>query len=196
MDAVMRASARALVGTLAAALLVVTTACGGGTTDEEDTSPDDDTEAGEAEQSEDESEDETTTTSPDTPEAQAVAAYERAWEAMFTASNPPNPMHPSIPESLTGVAAQTIVGIVIEQQNAGQYTEGSMATRPEVVSVTGSEMLLRDCTVETSTTHDAATGAVVEDGPGPPRTREVEVVNQDGTWRVSEIRTLDDPCTP
>lgn len=105
--------------------------------------------------------------------------------------DPPDGAHP-----LTEVAADTIIGIVVEQQNAGQYTVGSMATRPEVVSVTGNEVLLRDCTVETSTTHDAATGAVVEDGPGPPRTREVEVVNQDGTWRVSEIRTLDDPCTP
>ena len=193
----MRASARALVGMVAAALLVVTTACGSGTGDDEDTAPDDDTEARDVEQAEGESEDgTTTTTSPDTPEAEAVAAYERAWQAMFTASNPPNPMHPIISESLTGVAAETIIGIVIEQQNAGQYTEGSMATRPEVVSVTGSEVLLRDCTVETSTTYDAATGAVVEDGPGPPRTREVEVVNQDGTWRVSEIRTLEDPCTP
>ena len=196
MDAVMRASARALVGTLAAALLVVTTACGGGSADAEDTSPDDDTETGDVTSAGNESEDGTTTTSPDTPEAQAVAAYERAWQAMFIASNPPDPTHPSISESLTGVAAETIIGIVIEQQNAGQYTEGSMATRPEIVSVTVSEVRLRDCTVETSTTYDAATGAVVEDGPGPPRSREVMVVNQNGTWRVSEIRTLDNPCTP
>ena len=189
----MRIGARAFAA-FAGALLVVTSACGG---DEDDASADDETDVGDPTSTEGGSEaDETTTTSPDTPEALAIAAYERAWGAMFTASNPPNPMHPSIAESLTGVAAETIVGIVIEQQNAGQYTEGSMATRPEVVTATAEEVLLRDCTVETSTTFDAATGAVVEDGPGPPRSREAEVVNQDGTWRVSEIRTLEEPCTP
>lgn len=189
----MRIGARASAA-FAGALLVVTSACGGG---DDDAAADDDTVADDPTSTETEPvADETTTTSPDTPEALAIAAYERAWAAMFTASNPPNPMHPSIAESLTGVAAETIVGIVIDQQNAGQYTEGSMATRPEVVSATADKVLLRDCTVETSTTFDATTGAVVEDGPGPPRTREAEVVNQDGTWRVSEIRTLEEPCTP
>ncbi len=62
------------------------------------------------------------------------------WSAMFTASNPPDPMHPSIAESLTGVAAETIVGIVVDQRNAGRYTEGSMATQPEVVSATADEV--------------------------------------------------------
>ncbi len=189
----MRTCARAFA-TFAGALLVVVSACGG---DGDDTSADDDAGGRRPTSTEGTSvADDTTTTSQDTPEALAIAAYERAWSAMFTASNPPNPMHPSIAESLTGVAAETIVGIVVDQQNAGRYTEGSMATRPEVVSATADEVLLRDCTVETSTTFDAATGAVVEDGPGPPRSREAEVVNQGGTWRVSEIRTLEEPCTP
>jgi hypothetical protein len=138
----------------------------------------------------------TSTTQSDSPEAQAIAAYEAAWAAMFTASDPPNPMHPDLSATLTGVARDSIVAVVVEQQNAGQRTAGSMETHPEAVSVTGSEVRLRDCTVEQSTTYDIASGAVVEGPSGTPRAREVEVVNQDGTWRVSVITTLEDPCTP
>lgn len=138
----------------------------------------------------------TTTTQSDSPEAQAIAAYEAAWAAMFTASDPPNPMHPDLSATLTGAARDSIVAVVVEQQNAGQRTAGSMETHPEPVSVTGSEVRLRDCTVEQSTTYDVASGAVVEGPSGTPRAREVEVVNQDGTWRVSVITTLEEPCTP
>ncbi|MGH9228595.1 MAG: hypothetical protein ACRD07_07640 [Acidimicrobiales bacterium] len=137
-----------------------------------------------------------TTTVPPTPEEQAIAAYERAWEAEFEALNPPNPEHPRITESFTGVAAQSIVGVIVEAQQDGHYTVGSMQTNPEPVSVTEEKVLLRDCTVEESTSYDSATDAVLDQGPYPPRSREVEVVNQDGTWRVSVIRTLEESCTP
>ena len=136
------------------------------------------------------------TTAPPTPEERAIAAYEEAWEAEFEALNPPNPEHPRIAESFTGVAAESIVGIIVEAQQDGHYTVGSMQTNPEPVSVTAQKVLLRDCTVEDSTSYDSATNAVLVQGPYPPRTREVEVVNQNGTWRVSEIRTLEEACTP
>jgi hypothetical protein len=137
-----------------------------------------------------------TTAAPATPEGHAMAAYERAWEAEFEALNPPNPEHPALTESFTGVAAQSIVGIIVAAQDDGHYTVGSMQTNPEAVSVTADKVLLRDCTTEDSISYDMATDAVVEQGPYPPRSREVEVVNQDGTWRVSLIRTLEEPCTP
>jgi hypothetical protein len=137
-----------------------------------------------------------TTTAPLTPEEQAIAAYEKAWEAEFEALNPPNPEHPRIAESFTGVAAESIVGIIVEAQQDGHYTVGSMQTNPEPVSVTEQKVLLRDCTVEDSASYDSATNAVLVKGPYPSRSREVEVVNQNGTWRVSAIRTLEDSCTP
>lgn len=148
--------------------------------------------------------DETTTTKPDTsttaapapPEEQAIAAYERAWGAEFEALDPPNPEHPALSESFTGVAAQSVVEIIVAAQDDGHYTVGSMQTNPEAVSVAADKVLLRDCTVEDSTSYDMATDAVIEQGPYPPRSREVEVVNQAGTWRVSLIRTLEEPCTP
>ena len=140
--------------------------------------------------------DTSTTAAQETPEEQAIAAYERAWEAEFEALDPPNPEHPALSESFTGVAAKSIVEIIVAAQDDGHYTVGSMQTNPEAVSVTADKVLLRDCTVEDSTSYDTTTDAVLEQGPYPPRSREVEVVNQAGTWRVSLIRTLEEPCTP
>ncbi|HKA83970.1 MAG TPA: hypothetical protein VKD21_08905 [Acidimicrobiales bacterium] len=140
--------------------------------------------------------DTSTTAAPATPEEQAIAAYERAWAAEFEALNPPNPEHPALSESFTGVAAQSVVEIIVAAQDDGHYTVGSMQTNPEAVSVTADKVLLRDCTIEDSTSYDMATDAVLEQGPYPPRSREVEVVNQGGTWRVSLIRTLEESCTP
>jgi hypothetical protein len=137
-----------------------------------------------------------TTTAAPSPEEQAVAAYERGWEAEFAALNPPDPLHPGIRESFTGAAAQSITDIVLAAQRDGHYTVGWMETDPEVVSATAEAVHLRDCTVENSTSYDTATGAVREAGPYPPRSREIEVVNQDGTWRVAVIRTSEEPCTP
>ena len=191
----MRTNARVLAALASAVLAVGMAACGGddGATDDAET----ETETDGAASSETAPEvDEAATTAAPSPEEQAIAAYEAGWVAEFEALNPPNPQHPALGEAFTGEAAQSIINIVIETQNAGQYYVGSMETNPEVVSVTGSSVLLKDCTVEDSTTYDAVTDAVVEAGPYPPRTREVEVVNQDGTWRVSVIRTLEEPCTP
>jgi hypothetical protein len=186
----MRTHARALAAAVVTLLLGLA-ACGGG---------DDDTDAEASDAAESETTttevDEPTTTAAPTPEEQAIAAYQAAWDAEFVALNPPNPLHPGLTESFTGVAAQTIAGIIVEAKNAGQYYVGSMETHPQIASATSDKVLLRDCTVENSTTYDAATGAVVEAGPYPPRSREIEVVNQEGTWRVSVIRTLEEPCTP
>jgi hypothetical protein len=136
-----------------------------------------------------------TTAEPATSEELAIAAYVRGWEVEFKALDPPNPMHPELGEVFTGAAAQSITDIIVNAQSAGQRSVGSMVTNPTVASSTSEKVLLKDCTVEQSTTYDAS-GAVVDEGPYPPRSREVEVVNQDGTWRVSVIRTLEEPCTP
>jgi len=192
--AAMKTNARVLAALAGALLVVGIAACGG---DDADADDDAETETEGAASSESAPEvDEAATTAAPSPEEQAIAAYEAGWVAEFEALNPPNPQHPALGEAFTGQAAQSIIDIVLETQNAGQYYVGSMETNPEVVSVTGSSVLLKDCTVEDSTTYDAVTDAVVEAGPYPPRSREVEVVNQDGTWRVSVIRTLEEPCTP
>jgi hypothetical protein len=187
----MRTQARALVWAAALTLVLGLAACGGGGDDDDaEASGDTPSESSTTEP------DGTTTTAPPTPEEQAIAAYEASWDAEFVALNPPNPLHPGLTDVFTGEAAQTIAGIIVETQNAGQYYVGSMETHPTVASATAEEVLLNDCTIENSTTYDATTGAVVETGPYPPRSRQIEVVNQDGTWRVSVIRTLEDPCTP
>jgi hypothetical protein len=190
----MTAPAWAVAAPAAALLVLTVAACGGDDESSADTTDDTEGAAVEAEETTSGGDD-TTTTAAATPDEQAVAAYEAAWEAMFTASNPPNPQHPVIGESLTGAAAQWVVGVVIEQQNNAQHTVGSMRTDPQVVSSTASEVRIRDCTVEDSTTY-RADGSVVESGLSPPRPRVVTVVNQDGTWRVSEIQTPEETCTP
>jgi len=165
-------------------------ACGGDDGDRADTG-----DAGTTTESDDDADATTTTAEPATPEELAIAAYLRGWEVEFKALDPPNPMHPELGEVFTGEAAQSIGDIIVNAKNAGQRSVGSMVTNPTVASSTSEKVLLKDCTVEQSTTYDA-TGAVVDQGPYPPRSREIEVVNQDGTWRVSVIRTLEEPCTP
>jgi hypothetical protein len=133
---------------------------------------------------------------PVTPEALAIAAYQRSWEVEFAALNPPNPQDPRLGEVFTGKALQSITDIIVRFKQDGRYAVGYMETHPRIVSVTPDKVVLSDCTVEHSTEYDQVTGAIRDQGPYPPRSREIEVVNQSGTWRVSVIRTPPQPCTP
>jgi len=137
-----------------------------------------------------------TTTAPSTPEQLAVAAYRHGWDVFFQALNPPNPLSPSIIEAFTGTALQDTVRIVSDVKSKGEYVHGTIALQPKVVDVTASSVTLTDCTVESSTNFDVATGDPKEAGPYPPENRMVTVTLESGKWKVATIKPVETPCTP
>lgn len=186
-----RAATTAAVATVVALMLV---SCG--SDDDESSSGSNSVEDLDSGSETTESDDSTSTTEAPSPDELAIAAYERGWEVEFEALNPPNPQHPAIGEVFTGEAAQYIIGVIVTAQNSGLYSTGSMETNPLPISVTAEKVHIRDCATEYSETYHMGTNELVEAGPYPPRTREAEVINQDGTWRVSVLRTTEEPCTP
>lgn len=179
-------SSRALA-VVAAALALGMVACGG------DDGGDDEAEAGNETSSAPSSET-TTSTAPSTPEELAVAAYQASWDATFRAMNPPTQI-PEIAELHTGEALSETVNLIATKQRVGNRIEGSMEPHPEVVSATSTEVLLDDCAVENSVEYDAA-GAVVDTAENAAYNYRVTLVNEDGTWKVSDFELREEPCTP
>jgi hypothetical protein len=136
-----------------------------------------------------------TTASP-TPEEQAIAAYEAAYDAYFNALNPPNPQSTELAEAFSGEARTAMIDAVFEAQRQGVYVIGTVEIDPRVETSTADEVVLNDCAVETNTTYDAATKAVKDQGSYPTH-RRTTVVNLDGgAWTVDSFEQLEEPCTP
>ncbi|MEO7556917.1 MAG: hypothetical protein ABIV94_09995 [Acidimicrobiales bacterium] len=138
----------------------------------------------------------TTTTAVAAPEQLALAAYRHGWDVLFQSLNPPDPLAAPIVEAFTGAALQDTVNIINDTRGRGEYVTGTIALHPNVVDVTADTVTMTDCTVETSTTFDAATGGAKETGPYPPRNRNITVSLVASTWKVAVIDPVEDPCTP
>ncbi|HET6952050.1 MAG TPA: hypothetical protein VFI47_16835 [Acidimicrobiales bacterium] len=173
-----------MTATAAALVLVLTAgACG----DDDSTDTGDGTTTTEAEDS-------TTTTAPPTPEELAAAAYQASWDATFRALNPAQETE-ELRQLLTGEALSETLNIVNGIARDGHRVEGSVKTSTSVVSVTGTQVVLDDCAVENSVEYDGA-GQVVDPAENVTTHYTVTVVNEGGTWKVSDFERLEEPCTP
>ena len=181
----MRTYARAVAAGAALSLTFALVACGG----------DDDDASNETTTTTTTAPDESTTTAEPTPEEQAIAAYQAAYDAYFAALNPPNPQSSDLMRLFSGEALTTMVNTIFQARNQGVYVVGSFEMHPEVVSSAPTEVQLADCVVETNTTYDAATGAQKDSGQYV-HNRRATVVNIQGVWSVSAFEQLEEPCTP
>jgi hypothetical protein len=133
-------------------------------------------------------------TAPDSPEALAIAAYQESWDESFRALNPPQET-PALSELMTGEALGERLASITSRKIEGHRVEGSMTTHPHVVRATSQEVVLDDCAVENSVEYDAD-GAVVDPAESVANNYQVTIVNEDGTWKVSDFERRDEPCTP
>lgn len=184
----MRRRARVLAALTAAMLALGLGACGG-----DDAEDADDTEAADtAGAGEGAGRDTTTTTEPPTPEELAVAAYRAHWEATMRAMDPPTEL-PEIAETTTGQALSERLNGINRRARLGHRVEGTVEVDPQVVSVTGSEILLDDCAVENSVEYDA-NGGVVDTAEDAAYGWRVTMVDEDGTWKVAMFEQREEAC--
>jgi hypothetical protein len=130
----------------------------------------------------------------DSPEALAIAAYKQSWDESFRALDPPQET-PELSQLMTGEALGERLATIASRAMDGHRVEGSMTTHPHVVSATSSEVVLDDCAVENSVEYDA-NGQVVDPADNVAYNYRVTVVNESGTWKVSDFERRDEPCTP
>lgn len=121
-------------------------------------------------------------------EAEVLAAYRAAWEAFEAAADPPNPDHPALAETRTGVNLSAV------QKNLGGYRErgvvyrGTAELRPRVISVTPTRAEVEDCILDQGMLYDGATGRAVDE-PATVRKRwKAVLVPVDGRWKAESMR--------
>jgi hypothetical protein len=168
---------------LAAAALVVLVACSGGRATTDLGARDEDDQRGPA-----------TEDAGDSPAHLAIAAYDESWDVTFRALNPAQET-PELGQVLTGAALGDRLAGITDRAIVGHRVEGSVETHPHVVSANASEVVLDDCAVENSVEYDAH-GQVVVPTDNLVSHYRVTVVNEGGTWKVSEIESREDACTP
>jgi hypothetical protein len=133
-------------------------------------------------------------TAADSPEALAIAAYGESWKETFRALDPPQET-PELSQLMTGEALGERLATITTRKMEGHRVEGSMTTHPHVVSASSSKVVLDDCAVENSVEYDAD-GTVVDPADNVAYNYRVTVVNEGGTWKVSDFEKRDEPCTP
>ena len=161
--------------------LTIAGACGGG-----DDGPEDDARATTTIDS-------TTTTQP-TPEEEAEAVYLELFDTvMRLLTTDPDPDSPDLARLAMDPVLSDIRDNLTTMQAANHIVERGPRTSQRVMSILMSEpnsALLRACSVGNDTRIDQDDGTIVDEGLS---TRVLEATMQldDGTWRVSEIATVE-----
>jgi hypothetical protein len=175
------------VALLAGALVVA--ACGG----DGDASPDASTTTAPRE-STTSSSTSTTTTSPDDAEAEVLAAYELAWQDYVRAGDPVEPDAPFLAEHRTGANLQAVRNQLSEFAAEGVVLRGEYRPGAELLDLEGASARLRDCAVDALQVVIPATGAVVQESGAVQAGAFVDMVLEDGRWKVSTYVRDEEAC--
>lgn len=137
---------------------------------------------------------ESSTTTRGNDEAEVLAAYREFWEVFREASDPMNPQHPRLDDVATGEERRQLGGAFLAHKSAGEVFRGSIELRPEVVSLSAREAVVRDCYLDEIAIHDAETGEVKEPGDDFRTQVRVTLVFEDDRWKVAAIKHEGDEC--
>lgn len=141
----------------------------------------------------------TTTTDPADVEAEVIEAYEAAWEDFFRAGDPPDPDAPFLADHRTGENLTSTRNGLAGFRSEGVVATGSFETGIVSVSVDGDTASIEDCGLDLTELRSAATGAVVAAPPGERDGLDVELVREEGAWKVQRLlrspRVCDDVNT-
>lgn len=124
-----------------------------------------------------------------TGEKQAILEAIRGFDRLIAeANNPPNPTHPGFGTYATGRARDVAVKAAEENQREGViivFPPGSRnRIRYEVVSMDGTNAIVRSCDVDDGVVREQATGKVLNDRV-VTRLLTTFLVRETGTWKVS-----------
>jgi hypothetical protein len=188
----MRIHARALAAAGIPLLILGIAACGGGDDGDGETNSTEPTEATD-EATDDTAAESTTTTL--SPEAEVLAAYDRAQLAVKAAFDPANPQHPDLLATHAGAQLERF------QEDLAEYElEGvsevllDKESNPTVVTLGDTAALVEDCMTEVLQVVDTATRQ--------PRAAErsytvllnVDLERIDGAWKIVSSRIVEETC--
>lgn len=148
----------------------------------------------------------TTTTDPTTsstlpPEhAEVLARYRAFWEdAFLVAADPMDPEHPALAEHAVNPELEQLQRAFLSRRASGEVIRGSFDLSPSIVSVVGGTATVRDCYLDNTGVYDASSGER-KDEPSEEQGERVEIlvtlVDDSGTWKVSEIEKESEGCQP
>ncbi len=129
----------------------------------------------------------TTTTAPMTDEEAVLAALDGYWDAWIEANDPPAPGHPGLERYATGLALETALGAIENNQAFGyslRLPEPTVsATEVQIVEVDGDTARVVACEIDDGLKLRSDTGAVVNDQV-VSRLAEYRILRVEGSWKV------------
>ncbi|MGH9186462.1 MAG: hypothetical protein ACRD0U_11700 [Acidimicrobiales bacterium] len=130
----------------------------------------------------------TSTTTRAQAEAAVIAAYQAGWDAITTASNPPNPDHPVLVQRLVDQALE------IAQDRMRQYgAEGTglrgtfVVENVQVTELTSTRAVVQNCLRDQTEIYRLATGEVVTPASNELGADRGDLKFVDGAWKVSNF---------
>lgn len=125
-------------------------------------------------------------------EAAVLDAYLAGWDAFGEASNPADPAHPALDETMTGSHLESVRTELSAMSEKGEYIEAD-PDRPrehsaQVTSLVRDERAeITDCSVGWAQRY-AEDGSVVQSAEDPtPHEYAAVMAFEDGTWKTSEL---------
>lgn len=127
-------------------------------------------------------------------EAELVAVYESAWTEFVRAADPPDPDTTALADYTTGAQLTRGRSVLGEYAAEGVVLRGTYEFDAAVTEVGDDTAIIEDCGLSQLEEIFEATGEVV--GPFDDQRDGIvaDLVLEDGTWKVSNMRSDDEVC--
>jgi hypothetical protein len=129
----------------------------------------------------------TTTLSPEQQDdADIRALHDRFYRMLDVSGNPPQPHHPEIAETTTGIERQRWEELMQQLVDLNEHYDGTVVSTILSVRLADSDhAAIKDCTADSSVRR-AADQSVVERGNGEHYQTELHAVRTPAGWRVED----------
>jgi hypothetical protein len=128
-------------------------------------------------------------------EAQIRALHDRFFRMLALTGDPPNPDHPEIAATTTGIQNQRTMDVTSMMRELGEHTEGSISgTIVSIDLLDEAHAAVTVCTMANSSRYSAA-GQVLGTDPSMPWLTELRLLRLQNGWRVEDwFVGGDQPC--
>lgn len=127
-------------------------------------------------------------------EAELVEAYESAWVEFIRAGDPPDPDAAALADVTTGEQLTRGRSVLGEYASEGVVLRGTYEFDAAVTEVGDDAAIVEDCGLNQLEEILASTGEVVEPFDDQRDGIIADLVLEDGTWKVSNLRFDDEVC--
>jgi hypothetical protein len=127
-------------------------------------------------------------------EADVLAAYDALWDAYLRAGDPPAPDAPFLAEHQTGNMLEGLRNNLRKLQAEGLAIRGSYETDSVVTQLGATTAVVEDCGLDQTEIYRIRDGSVVEDSDDERDGLILELVAEEGSWKVSDLEPDQEVC--